>query len=119
MKALQRSAVRVQDLVLDRANGLSSLAVALSSAAELLEDRIDVVTANGIHRGIRSALGAALSHFSELGLELELLGYGCNVDLTEDQVDAVWTQVRQALDSLVSFVPPSAACGSPNGAGVE
>jgi hypothetical protein len=34
-------------------------------------------------------LGAALSHFLELGNELELLGSGRNVDLTEDQVDAL------------------------------
>jgi hypothetical protein len=37
-------------------------------------------------------LATALSHFLELGAELELLGSRCNVDLTEDHVDALWTQ---------------------------
>jgi hypothetical protein len=60
-------------------------------------------------------LAATLSHFSELRAELELLGFGRSVDLTEDQVDALWTRVRQASDSLVSHVPPSLACGPPDG----
>jgi hypothetical protein len=51
----------------------SSLVAALSLAMELLEDRIDAVAANGIHRGTRLMLTAALSHFTELGTELELL----------------------------------------------
>jgi hypothetical protein len=34
-------------------------------------------------------LVATLSLFLELETELELLGYGCNADLMEDQVDAV------------------------------
>jgi hypothetical protein len=38
-------------------------------------------------------LATALSHFLELGTELELLGSVCNADLMEDQVDALWTQV--------------------------
>jgi hypothetical protein len=40
----------------------------------------------------------------------------CNVDLTEDQVDALWTQTHQTLDSLTSFVTPSVSRGSPDGA---
>jgi hypothetical protein len=60
-------------------------------------------------------LAATLSHFSELGIELELLGSGHNTDQIEDQVDALWTQVHQALDLLASFVPPSVAHGSLDG----
>jgi hypothetical protein len=59
--------------VLERSDMTSSLVAALSLAMELLEDRIDAVAANGIHRGTRSMLTAALSHFTELGIELELL----------------------------------------------
>jgi hypothetical protein len=60
-----------------------------------------------------------MSHFPELGTELELLGYGLNADLIEDQVNALWTQARQASDSLLSFVPPSVVHGSPDGAREE
>jgi hypothetical protein len=62
-------------------------------------------------------LAAALSHFSELGTELELLGSRRNMNLMEDQVDAVWTQVHQAMDSLVRFIPSLVAHGSPDRAG--
>jgi hypothetical protein len=34
-------------------------------------------------------LVATLSHFSKLGVELELLGSGHNVDLMEDHVNAL------------------------------
>jgi hypothetical protein len=53
------------------------------------------------------------------GSELELLGSGCNTDVMKDQVDALWTQTRQALNSLVSFVPSSVAHGSLDGTGEE
>jgi hypothetical protein len=64
-------------------------------------------------------LAATLLHFSELGSELELLGFGRNANLMEDQVDAPWTQVCPALDLLASYVPPSATHSSPNDAGEE
>jgi hypothetical protein len=44
-------------------------------------------------------------HFLVLKPELELLESERNVDLTEDEADALWTWVRMALDSLVSYVP--------------
>jgi hypothetical protein len=47
LEALQTSAARVQDLVLDNIDGPSSLATSLSMVAELLEGQIDVTTANG------------------------------------------------------------------------
>jgi hypothetical protein len=119
LETIRSSMARVWDLVLERANGLSSLATSLSSMVELLEDCIAVAIANGVRLGTRSALAAALSHFLELGTKLELPESGRNVDLTEDQVDALWTHVRPTSDLLTSFIPPSVACSSPNGAGVE
>jgi hypothetical protein len=77
--------------VLEWADGSSSLAVPLSLAAELLEGRIDVVATNGLCWSTQSALAAILSHFVELGTELELLGSGHIADPTKDQVDALWT----------------------------
>jgi hypothetical protein len=64
-------------------------------------------------------LVAALLNFSELGTELELLGSGCNVDPTEDQMDILWTQMCPASDSLASYVLPSVARSSSDGMGVE
>jgi hypothetical protein len=48
--------------------------VALSPAIEMLEGHIDAAATNGVRRGTQSALATALSHFPELGTELELLG---------------------------------------------
>jgi hypothetical protein len=64
-------------------------------------------------------LVATLSHFPEFETELELLQSGRNADLTEDQVDALWTQARQASESLASFIPSLVACGSPDSMGEE
>jgi hypothetical protein len=91
---MRNLAARVRDLLLDNADGLSSLATSLSTIVELLEGRIDVVAANEVHWGTWCALIAALSHISELKSELELLGSEGNKKLTEDQADALWTQVR-------------------------
>jgi hypothetical protein len=63
-------------------------------------------------------LAATLSHSPELDTKLELLGFGHIADLREDQVDALWTQACPTSDSLASYIPPSIACGRPNGAGV-
>jgi hypothetical protein len=63
----------------------------LASAVVLIEDRIDAMTTNGVHWGTQSALSTTLSHFPELGTDLELIGSRRNVDLTEDQVDALST----------------------------
>jgi hypothetical protein len=75
--------------VLDRADGWSSLTASLSTAAELLKDRVDVMIANGVRWGTRSVLFAALSDFPKLEAELELLVSSRNVALTEDQVNAL------------------------------
>jgi hypothetical protein len=65
--------------------------------------------------GGRLTLAAALSRFPELELELELLGSGHNADLMEGQLDALWTQTRQASESLLSSLPSSVACRPPDG----
>jgi hypothetical protein len=48
LEALWASAVQVQDLVLGSIDGPSSLAAYVSTTAELLEDRIDAATTNGV-----------------------------------------------------------------------
>jgi hypothetical protein len=80
VEALWTSAARVRDLLLDGADMPSSLASSLSTTTELLEGCIETAVANGINWGTRSVLVAALSHFSELGTELELLRFGRNTD---------------------------------------
>jgi hypothetical protein len=91
------------------------MVVSLSSVAQLLKGCIDVAAANGICLGTRSALATALSHFSKLGIELKLLGSGCSTDLAVGQVDALWTQVRPALDLLALYIPPLVTYIPPNG----
>jgi hypothetical protein len=65
------------------------------------------MAANRVRWGTRSALVAALSHFPELKSELEFLGFGQNVDLSDDQVDDLTPLVSVASDSLASLVPSS------------
>jgi hypothetical protein len=62
-------------------------------------------------------LAATLSHFPELDTKLETLGSGRNTDLTEGWVDAFWTQVRAASDSVVSHVFPLVPRSPPDGDG--
>jgi hypothetical protein len=54
---------------------MSSMIASLSSAVHMVEDCIDVAAINGVHWVARLALIATLSHFPELGPELELLGF--------------------------------------------
>jgi hypothetical protein len=99
--ALWSSATLVWDLVLKGSDGTSSLVASLSSAADLINGRIDAMTTNGVClEGARLALTAILSHFPELETELDLLGSGRNVDLIESKLDALWTQTCQASESL-------------------
>jgi hypothetical protein len=51
MEALRSSAARVWDLVLERADRTSSLAVSLSLVVELIGDHIDIAGANGVRLG--------------------------------------------------------------------
>jgi hypothetical protein len=118
-ETLRSSAARVQELVLDGPRGTSSLATSLSSAVELIEDCVDAAATNRVCWGGGSALSTFLSCFSELETELELLGFGRNANLMEDQVDALWTMAHQDLESLASFNPLPVTRGSPNGVGEE
>jgi hypothetical protein len=117
LRALQSSAARVQDLVLKGSDEASSLAASLSSAADLIEGRVQAAAANGVHWGARLALITALLHFPKLEPKLELLGSGRNVDLTKSQLDALCTRMRQASESLSLSVLPSDTRNSPNDAG--
>jgi hypothetical protein len=117
LEDLQISAARVQDLMLDREDGSSSLTASLSIAAELLEGLVDVVTTNKVRWGTRSALVDTLSHFPELEAELEILRFGRNTALMEDQVDALWILACPATDLLASHILPSVARGTVDGAG--
>jgi hypothetical protein len=102
---------------LDNADDSSSLAASPSTAEALLEGQINTTTANGVCWGTRSALVASLSYFLELKSKLELLGSGLNVDLIENQVDALWTRVHATSDSLASHIPPSATRSPIDGMG--
>jgi hypothetical protein len=84
---------------------------------ELLEGQIDAAAANGVRWGTRYVLVVALSYFPELKSKLELLGFRCNADLTEDQANALLSRVRAASDSLASHVSPLVACSPPDGTG--
>jgi hypothetical protein len=104
LEELQTSATRIWDLVMD-------------NIGELLWGRINTATANGVRWGTRSVLVAALSHFSELKSELELLRSRHNANQTDDQADALWTWVHAASDLLASHVPPSVTCSPPDNVG--
>jgi hypothetical protein len=104
-------------LVLENADGLSSLAVSLSTVVELLEGWVDVVTTNRVRWGTRSVLVTALSHFPEPEAELELLGSGRNAVLMEDRVDALWILASPALGLLASYILFSVARSPLDGAG--
>jgi hypothetical protein len=112
LEDLWSSAARVRDLVLGDVGGSSLMATSLSAITEQLEGRIDAAATNMVRWGSRSALLAVVSDFPELDADLEVLGSKCNAGQTEDEVNALWSQVRAAADSLASHVPSSVA-GSP------
>jgi hypothetical protein len=95
--------------VLDGADGPSSLVASLSMVVELLEDRVNVVAANGVCWGTRSTLVAILLHVLEFETELELLRSRSNMNLVDDQVGALWTQAHLDSDSLATQVLPLVA----------
>jgi hypothetical protein len=84
---------------------------------ELLKGQVSVAVINRVLWGTRSTFVAILSNFWELESELELFRSGHNVNLTEDQADALWPWVRVASDSLALHIPPSVAHNPPNGMG--
>jgi hypothetical protein len=109
--------VWVRGLVLGDTDGSSTQVTSMSAVAELPEGWTDTVAANGVRWGCRSTLVAAVSHCPELDTDLEVLGSGHSMGLTEDEVDALWSQVRMAADSLASHVPSSVAHNPPDGEG--
>jgi hypothetical protein len=109
LEVLQTSTARVWDL-LGSVDGSSSLAASMSVVAELLEGWINAAPANGVRWGSHSMLVATVSQFL-------VLRSGCNVDLTKDKVDALWTRVCMASDLLASHVASSAARNPPDGMG--
>jgi hypothetical protein len=96
LEALRTSTARVWGLVLGRPDRPSSLAASLFVAAELLEGW-------SCHRDA----------LPELRTEPKELGSGRIMNLTEDETDAVWTQMH--VDSLVSHVPSSFVRNPPDG----
>jgi hypothetical protein len=112
-EVLQTLAAWIRDLVLDNADGPSSLETSISMVAELLEGWVDVAASNGVHWGTQSALVAALPHFSKVEAELELLESGRNTIL----VDAQWILAHPASDSLALYVLPSITRHHPDGTG--
>jgi hypothetical protein len=56
-------------------------------------------------------------HFPELDADLEVLGSERSVGLIDNEVDALWSHMRVAVDSLSSHVPSAVAHNPPNSAG--
>jgi hypothetical protein len=83
---------------------------------EEVENWINIATANGVRRGTKSALVAILLHFPKMELELELLKFRRDADLSDDQADSLWPLVSVASDSLASLTPSTLARGPPNDA---
>jgi hypothetical protein len=110
------SAALLRVLVLSNVDGPSSQVMSLSIVVDEVEGQINTMATNGVRWGTRFTLVAALSHFLELKSELELLRFGQNADLSDDQMDALWPLVSVASDSLASLVPSSLARDPPNDA---
>jgi hypothetical protein len=103
--------------VLGDVDGSSLLATSMSAVAQRLEGWIDAAATNGVCWGSHSVLVAAVMHFSELDTDLEVLRSGSNMGLTESMVDALWSRVHVAANSLASHVPYSVARNPPDSAG--
>jgi hypothetical protein len=116
LEAMRFSAARVQDLRLGNVDGLSSLATSMSVVADWLMGRIGAATANVVCWGSCSAFFATMSHFLELDADLEVLGSRHNAGLMEVEVDALWSRVHAAMDSLASHVPSLVAHNPPDSA---
>jgi hypothetical protein len=95
--------------VLGGADESSLLVTSMSVVAELLESSIDVTAANQVCWGSRNGLVATVSHFPEFDADLEVLRSGRSAGMIEDEVDALWSQVLAASDSLASHIRSSVA----------
>jgi hypothetical protein len=92
--------------VLDGDDGPSSLAASLSTAVKLLEGRVDVVAANRVHWGTRSALVVTVSHIPELETKLELLELGATwtwwrIRWMHSRSKRVWPQTQWHCTSFL------------------
>jgi hypothetical protein len=56
-------------------------------------------------------------HFPELDADLEVLGSERSAGLIDNEVDALWSHMCVAADSLSSHVPSVVAHNPPNGVG--
>jgi hypothetical protein len=83
----------------------------------VLRNQIYIAATNRVHWGSHSVLVVTVSHFLELDADLEVLGFGGSVGLIDDEVDAIWSRVGAATDSLTSHISSSAADNPPDGAG--
>jgi hypothetical protein len=59
--------------------------------------------------GAQLVLTTALLHFPELEVELDLLGYSYNADLSSDEIAILWTQTYRVSKSISSRVHPLTA----------
>jgi hypothetical protein len=70
LEALRTSAARIWDMVLDNADGSSSLTASMSTAVELPEGWIDATTTKSVRWRTHSTLVAVVSYFPELKSKL-------------------------------------------------
>jgi hypothetical protein len=117
LQALWSLVAQVRGLVLDDADGPSSFFTSVYTTIERLKSRIDIAVASRVRWGSRSALAITVSHFPKLDINLEVLGSRRSARLTQDEVDALWSRVCIAVNSLASHVPSSIAHNPPDSAG--
>jgi hypothetical protein len=110
---------QVRDLMLERSGEALSLAAVLFSTVNPIKGHVDAAAANRVHLGAWLALTAVLSHFPELELELELLGFGYNADLVKDEMGVFCISTSRASKSLSLSVPPLVAHSPPDSAREE
>jgi hypothetical protein len=89
LHAFHSSASQICDLVLERFDETLSLVAALSSTMEQIDGRVDAAAANWVHCGARLVLAIVLLHFLKLELELELLEFRYNADLSKDEMEVL------------------------------
>jgi hypothetical protein len=101
LRALQRSATLVWDLVLKGSNEASSLAAPLSSTTDLINFCVGAVAANRVHWEARLALTATLSHFPELGPPHEMGMVSVFVDIVIDDPTSLDSQLCDTFSDAI------------------
>jgi hypothetical protein len=66
--------------------------------------RLGALRHNDMARELAAFWVATISHFLELDTDLEALRSGRIAGLIEDEIDALWSQVCVAVDSLVTLL---------------